>query len=172
MRFPTFFSVTCICPRFPSIRAIAMSDAFSGTAVPPGVAADAFYEKGKRPFVLIRLVLAMMRAPRSLVFHPPRSVAPIWIPSNGHNPSGEPFVLISCPECLRAFPAIPDKSPAKMLSTKCAWCSTPIHYAIVHSPDASSPQNLPEADSRQPLRHYEPAGGVSRVDSSPALLSI
>ena len=32
--------------RFPSIRVIAMSGAFSGDEVPSGVAADAFYQKG------------------------------------------------------------------------------------------------------------------------------
>ncbi|MFY9744877.1 MAG: response regulator [Acidobacteriaceae bacterium] len=126
--------------RFPSVRVIAMSAAFSGMAVPPGVAADAFYEKGKRPSLLLRIVQTMMRPPRSLVVHPPRSNAPIWIPTNGHNTSGEPYVLISCPECLRAFPQIPDKSAATLFDTKCAWCSSPIHYAIVHSPDPASTQ--------------------------------
>src|ERR1700683_342753 len=32
---------------FPSIRVIAMSGAFSGDQIPPGVLADAFYQKGR-----------------------------------------------------------------------------------------------------------------------------
>jgi len=32
--------------RFPTVRVIAMSGAFSGNQVPCGVTADAFYEKG------------------------------------------------------------------------------------------------------------------------------
>ena len=95
--------------RFPSVRVIAMSGAFSGMAVPPGVAADAFYEKGRRP-----------------------------------------AVLISCPECLRAFPQIPDKSAATMLDTKCAWCSSPIRYAIVHSADPKSPQEPAAGNPPEP----------------------
>ena len=158
--------------RFPSIRVIAMSGAFSGMAVPPGVAADAFYEKGKRPSTLLRIVQTMMRPPRSLVIHPPRSNAPIWIPTNGHNTSGEPYVLISCPECLRAFPQVPDKSAVTMLDTKCAWCSNPIHYAIVHSADPMAPQasaagNPPEP--RPPLSGY--ASGVSATEAPAASAS-
>lgn len=128
--------------RFPSVQVIAMSGAFSGTAVPAGVAADAFYQKGRRPILLMRIVEAMMRRPRSPVMGPLRTVVPIWIPANGHDTTGEPYVLISCPECLRAFPQIPDKSVATMLDTKCARCSSPIHYAIVHSADSMAPQDL------------------------------
>jgi CheY-like chemotaxis protein len=128
--------------RFPSVRVIAMSGAFFGMGVPPGVAADAFYEKGTRPSLLLRIVQTMMRPPRSLVVHPPRSNAPIWIPTNEHNTSGERYVLISCPECLRAFPQVPDKSAATMLDTKCTWCSSPIHYAIVQSADPVPPRKL------------------------------
>ena len=32
--------------QFPQIHVIAMSDSFSGDSIPPGVAADVFYEKG------------------------------------------------------------------------------------------------------------------------------
>ncbi len=121
--------------RFPSIRVIAMSGAFAANEVPSGVAADAFYEKGKGPSVLLRTVEAMMQSRRSVVAHPLRSVAPIWIPANGHDPSGEPYVMISCPECLRAFPQALHKSDAPMFDTKCTHCSNPIQYAIVHSID-------------------------------------
>src|ERR1035438_8150255 len=55
-----------------------------------GFAAAPFYKKGNLPSLLLRIVQTMMPPPRSRVIHPPRSVAPIWIPTNGHNPSGEP----------------------------------------------------------------------------------
>ncbi len=45
--------------RFPAIQVIAMSGAFSGDTVPPGVAADAFYEKGSNPGSLLRMVKEM-----------------------------------------------------------------------------------------------------------------
>jgi len=124
--------------RFPSIRVVAMSGAFSEKKVPLGIAADAFYEKGKGPSVLLQTVEAMMRPRRSVVALPLRSVAPIWIPTNGHDPSGEPYVMISCPECLRTFPQVLHKSAAPMSDTKCVHCSHPIQYAIVHSMNGAS----------------------------------
>jgi CheY-like chemotaxis protein len=50
--------------RFPSIRVVAMSGGFSGNCVPPGVAADVFYQKGARPALLIESVDAMTRPER------------------------------------------------------------------------------------------------------------
>jgi CheY-like chemotaxis protein len=123
--------------RFPSIRVIAMSGAFTGTEVPPGVAADAFYEKGSsRIRFLVGAVEAMTRPRKSLAgYRSPRSAAPIWIPPNGHDPTGKLYVMISCPECLRTFPQVLKESGAPTFDTKCAHCSNPICYAIVHSAD-------------------------------------
>ncbi len=125
--------------RFPSIRVIAMSEEVSGTEVPPGVAADAFYEKGcHRPHLLLGAVEAMTHPKKSQAARfPQRSDAPIWIPTNGHDPSGEPYVMIACPVCLRTFPQVLDQNAAPTRATKCAHCSNPIHYAIIHSMNAS-----------------------------------
>src|ERR1700735_5383407 len=65
--------------RFPSIQVIAMSGAFSGNAVPPGIVADAFYEKGSNPGSLLEIVKMMARGMPSSVHHP-SAPAPIWIP--------------------------------------------------------------------------------------------
>jgi DNA-binding NtrC family response regulator len=51
--------------RLPSIRVIAMGGGFAGNRVPPGVAADAFYQKGKSPDLLIEFVHAMTQPKRS-----------------------------------------------------------------------------------------------------------
>ncbi len=123
--------------RFPSIRVIAMSSGFSGTDLPNGVAADAFYEKGAHPTLLLHIVEDITRLGQSLVSRRPRHLAPIWVPSNGHNASGEMFVTISCPECLRAFPQILDQSAANTLETRCAWCRIPIQCAIVYTATAA-----------------------------------
>jgi len=42
--------------RFPAIHAIAMSGAFTGSEMPPGVIASAFYEKGSGMSALLRIV--------------------------------------------------------------------------------------------------------------------
>jgi CheY-like chemotaxis protein len=117
--------------RFPSIRAIAMSSAFPGTEFPAGVPADAFYEKGSPTRSLLAIVEDITRPRTSPLVHRPRSLAPIWIPTNGHNTSGEMYVTISCPECLRAFPQVIDRSASATVETRCAWCCVPIRYAIV-----------------------------------------
>ncbi len=51
--------------RFPAIQVIAMSGAFSGDDVPPGIAADAFYEKGPNLSALLQVVQAMTSVDRS-----------------------------------------------------------------------------------------------------------
>jgi CheY-like chemotaxis protein len=119
--------------RFPSIRVIAMSGAFSGADVPVGVAADAFYEKGTHPGPLLRIVEDLTHPRKSPVIHRPRSLAPIWIPINGHAPAGEPFVIVTCTECLRTFPKILGGPPGAIHHTDCIYCHFPIQYAIVHS---------------------------------------
>ncbi len=148
-----FEFLSVIRRRFPSVRVVAMSSKFAGTTVPPGVAADAFYQKGShRPHALLAAVESMKHPQESeAVRIPSRSDAPIWIPTNGHDPSGEPYVMISCPECLRAFPQVLGKNAARMRSTKCAHCSNPIQYAIIHSMKTvpPAPQQLGEVSSSE-----------------------
>jgi CheY-like chemotaxis protein len=126
--------------RFPVIRVIAMSGAFSGRDVPPGVAADAFYEKGSNVRSLLQMVEIM--APLKEMYPPqrPGALAPIWIPKNGHDPSGEEYVMVTCPECLRAFPQVLGKSSSLIQQTGCAFCHSSIDYAIVQAADPVSSQ--------------------------------
>src|SRR5277367_2355984 len=128
--------------RFPAIRVIAMSGAFSGDGVPPGVAADAFYEKGSDPESLLQIIEAMASPKRPSSFQHSGPLAPIWIPRNGHDPFGEPFIVITCPECLRTFSQILDKTIAAVRETSCVYCHSLIHYAIVQPTDPASQQTF------------------------------
>jgi CheY-like chemotaxis protein len=125
---------------FPAIQVIAMSGAFSGDGVPPGVAADAFYEKGTNAESLLQIIEAMARPERPWSFQHSSPLAPIWIPRNGHDPSGEPYVVITCPECLRTFSQILDGAIASVCETSCVYCHSLIHYAIVQSANLASQQ--------------------------------
>jgi DNA-binding NarL/FixJ family response regulator len=49
----------------PEIHVVAMSGAFSGTCVPPGIVADAFFAKGSDPAFLIKTVEAMTQTERT-----------------------------------------------------------------------------------------------------------
>jgi DNA-binding NtrC family response regulator len=53
--------------KFPSIRVVAMSGAYSGRRVPAGITADAFYEKGSNLHLLTQVVDAMTRPGRSTI---------------------------------------------------------------------------------------------------------
>jgi CheY-like chemotaxis protein len=54
--------------RFPAIHVIAMSGAFVGDAIPPGVVADAFYAKGRGVNALIEIMAVHRRtAPPKVV---------------------------------------------------------------------------------------------------------
>jgi len=121
--------------RFPAIKVIAMSSAFSGGEVPPGVAADRFYQKATSITALLRLieetVIAEDREPS------PHGAAPqpIWIASHAAQTGiGEP-VVIACPECLRTFANSPARGLAVVQRTVCAHCQTPIYYSMVQSID-------------------------------------
>lgn len=124
--------------RFPTIQVIAMSGAFSGDGVPPGVVADAFYEKGGNPGTLLEMVKAMAQMERSSVRYP-NPLAPIWIPKNGHDPSGAEYVMIVCPECLRTFPQVLGSSVRPIHETGCVHCSSLIRYAIVQPAPLGAP---------------------------------
>jgi DNA-binding NarL/FixJ family response regulator len=51
-----FELLTQVHCRFPELRTIAMSGAFSGDDVPSGVAADSFYRKGSGVASLLRML--------------------------------------------------------------------------------------------------------------------
>jgi CheY-like chemotaxis protein len=147
--------------RFPAIRVIAMSGKFSGDGVPPGVAADAFYEKGTNLGSLLQIVEAMTREERPPSLQYPSLLAPIWIPRNGHDPSGEAYVMITCPECLRTFPQVLDEAICAIHETGCVYCHSLIHYAIVQPGDPASPQTF----------QRKPGAGTSTPFSVPDLNS-
>ena len=120
--------------RFPAVRAVAMSSAFSGDDVPPGIVADAYYEKATNPAHLLQIMNELTYAQRPPAFQDSTTKAPLWITKAGHALPEDDSVVISCPECLRTFPQTPGES-APIHETGCIHCSNPIHYAIVDTLD-------------------------------------
>lgn len=51
-----FELLSAVRRQFPAIHTVAMSGAFSGIEIPPGVEADAFYEKGSGMGTLLQLL--------------------------------------------------------------------------------------------------------------------
>jgi CheY-like chemotaxis protein len=64
--------------RFPGIPVIAMSGAYFGEDVPPGVFADAFYEKGRGGRSLMQIVGDIAGCGRSLDARNGRHLADAW----------------------------------------------------------------------------------------------
>jgi CheY-like chemotaxis protein len=126
-----FELISLVRSQFPTVYVIAMSGAYSGNGVPPGVAADAFYEKGTSLPALLRIMETMSRAVRARLLHSDGALAHIWIPGNGHHPSGKPFVVITCTECFRTFAQVLGEDIHSVCQTQCVNCRSSIHYAIV-----------------------------------------
>jgi CheY-like chemotaxis protein len=125
--------------RFPEILVVASSGAYDSSAVPNGVIADAFYAKGQEsaPQLLTIIASLSQRGPSG---HKGES-APVWIPRNGRDHNGKPFVVLTCTHCLRSFPfAVNHEPTAEVLTTPCIYCPHEVSYIIDFSRSVNSPE--------------------------------
>ncbi len=127
--------------RFPMIPVIAMSSAYSGSEVPAGIAADAFYAKATDLNVLLGIVSGMHGLPNGISSSSRSSIAPMWLPWPADG-SEEKIVVITCPECMRSFTQLHTESTLIIHEAKCVYCSTLIPYAMVRSVSPASPERL------------------------------
>lgn len=158
-RMSGFELLSVVRRRFPAIPVIAMSGGYSGDGVPPGVAADAFYEKGSRPGFLLRIVEAMTESDAPAHPDRPSTLATVWIPANGQDHNGHSQIIVTCTECLRTFPQVLDKSPNGIHEAQCVYCSSPVQYAIVQ------PEDLVRAFPRRPAAGSPTVLGVPDFDA-------
>jgi CheY-like chemotaxis protein len=129
--------------RFPEIPVIAVSGAYeSGDHVPGGVIADAFYAKGQHdPEELLRTVAELIRTTATRAMNHHRQSAPVWIPRNGKDSKGVPFIVLTCTECLRSFPlSVMHEDVQEIQETPCLFCATPVRYIIDFSLAVTSPK--------------------------------
>jgi CheY-like chemotaxis protein len=129
--------------RFPQISVIAMSGAYhSGAAVPGGVIADAFYSKGQStPEALLQMVAELIRTSAARAVDHERESAPVWIPRNGKDSHGIPYVVLTCTDCLRSFPlSVATEDLQKIQETPCLFCPNTVRYVIDFSLSIASPR--------------------------------
>ena len=126
--------------RFPEVTVIAMSSAFSDGEIPAGVAADAFYQKATG----VPSLLALLEESATIedLTQRYRGSAPIWIATHPPRSGAQAHVVIACPECLRTSACVPGNASVIVRETDCAFCGTPIHYAIVQTTDPGPPKEL------------------------------
>lgn len=122
---------------------IAMSGAYhSGESVPGGVIADAFYAKGRsNPEQLLHLVAGLIRTSAAHALDHERESAPVWIPRNGKDSHGIPYVVLTCTDCLRSFPlSVATEDLQKIQETPCLFCPNTVRYVIDFSLAIASPR--------------------------------
>jgi CheY-like chemotaxis protein len=127
--------------RFPKISVIASSGAYGSRAVPTGVLADAFYAKGDgHREALLNSVAALIETSAEQASAHQSCSAPVWIPRNGKDSNGIPYIVITCTECLRSFPLnVTTEENPEVLETPCLFCSNKVRYIIDFSLSVSSP---------------------------------
>jgi CheY-like chemotaxis protein len=127
--------------RFPEILVIAFSGAYDfGDCVPGGVIADAFYSKGQHePEELLHKIAELIQNSVARTESHRRQSAPVWIPRNGNDSNGVPFIVLTCTECLRSFPmSILRENLQEIQQTPCLFCATPVRYIIDFSQSVAS----------------------------------
>jgi CheY-like chemotaxis protein len=125
--------------RFPEILVVASSGAYDSNAIPNGVIADAFYPKGQESAEkLLETIANLIRT--GPINHEGEN-APVWIPRNGKDYNGKPFVVLTCTQCLRSFPFTVDHEPTgELLKTPCIYCPHEVTYIIDFSRSVNSPE--------------------------------
>jgi CheY-like chemotaxis protein len=147
-----FEFLSVIRRRFPEISVIASSGAYGSRVVPSGVLADAFYSKGEDdPETLISSVAALIETSAAQAKSHNDGSAPVWIPRNGKDSKGTPYIVITCTDCLRSFPLnIAGEENPEVLETPCLFCSNTVKYIIDFSVSVTSPPKKLPGSLRTP----------------------
>ena len=132
-RMSGFELLSIVRRRFPRIAVIAMSGAYSGTLISPGIAADGFYAKGSSSIARLFEILSAIKD--EVVRQSRRAAAPIWIPGLPTHHGELSTTAVACPECLRVF-SHPLRGAASLqremqLESCCPHCLRPVQLAMV-----------------------------------------
>jgi CheY-like chemotaxis protein len=140
-RMSGFELLSVVRRRIPEIYVIAISGAFSGDKVPHGIAADAFHEKATGLDRLFRLVETAAVVDEHVRAGSDAST-PVWISPSWRDASSDSRVLITCPDCLRAFSLSVGAADFVIHEANCVYCDTTIHYATVQPMNPELPHNF------------------------------
>jgi len=136
--------------RFPKVLVIASSGAYGSAVVPTGVLADAFFAKGQEHTqALLDSVTELLQTSGARAVAHQEEHAPVWIPRNGKDPNGIPYVVITCTECLRSFPLdVTKEENTEIRETLCLFCSNKVQYIVDFSLSVASPPRKASASNR------------------------
>jgi CheY-like chemotaxis protein len=141
-RMSGFELLSVVRRRFPQVSVIATSGAYASRIVPTGVLADAFYAKGQDlTETLLATVANLIRTSSDRARAHQKESAPVWIPRNGKDSNGVPYIVLTCTECLRSFPLnVTTEATPEVLETACAFCFNLVKYIIDFSLSVTSPE--------------------------------
>jgi CheY-like chemotaxis protein len=130
-RMTGFELLSVIRRRFPQISTLAMSGGYPDKTVPIGVVADGFYAKGEQPQNLFRAIEQLIDSASAQSSARMHEIAPAWVPRNGHDSNGVPYVMVTCEECLRIFQlAVIEEMTGQVLEVPCRFCPNKNRYII------------------------------------------
>jgi CheY-like chemotaxis protein len=147
-----FEFLSVIRRRFPAIPVIAISGAYEcGEAVPGGIIADGFYAKGHHhPESLLATVDDLLKHSGARAVAHQKQSAPVWIPRNGKDSKGVPFIVVTCTECLRSFPlSVSEEAQPEIQETVCLFCPNQVRFIVDFSRSVASPDKKWAADIGQ-----------------------
>jgi hypothetical protein len=113
--------------RYPQKSVVALRGAYdSSETVPIGVIADFFYAKGQHhPEKLLAGISELIETSGHREANHVKQSATVWIPRNGRDSKGEPYVVLTCTHCLRFFPLnVPEVVDASEHRAPCIYCSS------------------------------------------------
>jgi CheY-like chemotaxis protein len=140
-RMSGFEFLSVVRRRFPNMLVVASSGAYATGVVPIGVLADAFFAKGQdQTEGLLNSVANLFNTSAARAACHLAESAPVWIPRNGKDSNGVPYIVITCTDCLRSFPLnVSGEQNSEVLETLCLFCSSKVKYIIDFSRSVSSP---------------------------------
>ena len=90
------------------------------------VLADALYSPGENPAFFMGTVATLLQTPT----HNRRELAETWIRLDSTDSSGNPHVVVTCPDCFRTFPlTVAPVASLEVLTVPCLFCSYEVRYA-------------------------------------------
>ena len=101
---------------------------------------------GKRDLLLLGILAGLIKTSAAHAVDHQRESAPVWIPRNGKDSHGVPYVVLTCTECLRSFPlSVLTEDLQKIQETPCIFCPNTVRYIIDFSLEIASPRPDVEA---------------------------
>jgi CheY-like chemotaxis protein len=120
--------------RFPQILTVAMSGAYSEDDLPAGMVADGYYAKGGQPKNLLRKIEQLIVSTPVHSRTHRQEIVPAWVPRNGNDSNGIPYVTVTCEECLRSFQlVVVEETTGQVVEVPCRFCPVKNKYVIAPS---------------------------------------